>query len=952
MGEHLVRQDVLVFGAYFFVAGVVAACLAWAVAYIVTVLRLHHVTDGPHTRGLEAGIRRIAIAIGLNDASTGEEHEGFIGRLLRKPWVSPIVYAFWLLIGPAMMLWAVGEQQSVFALILAVSTAVSAYRLFYLAKISETASIVTAVLAAVPISIFLYTVPEIAATVSAVLAVLQGYLGGFALVAHLLVTLLPVIVAFAVIWLVSSSGELAARSAVTATVLGCGLLALLFGELDGDRVFKALPYVGAVLALIIVVLTYVVWRWDTLDRRNRLSASVARLDTARGWRAHFGLNPEMVIATGVLATLPLLLLARLDADYTVFNKNSGGEIYARYIVGEIVDALSLGDFTNWLIDILGLQWKDAVSTLSTTSACPKPATFSSSPLPSFADLPTFLSLLNSGLVQFGWTIILALVAFSSIALYGRLITARILAFQGRLRGVLTNPVTPTEDVFEEAQQAAWRGSNYAAAAIGVADKLITAELATRNERAQQPLSLESAHPSFLGYLLCAWQGDVQLRQRFLRTGLRLAGERLDRLLESVDPNIVNHLAMTESRGPQDRGLEGPVSDLRTTRAQWSSGRGPLNHAAITSLLAVELSRIVEKRWRLDDPDQSELVALLAEAEGLLQEAISVFEQTWSPADTAAVSHNLGTTQFLLALVRRDVSKLVQGIEHLDSAQKACDPQTVGVFAQSADMLIDAAASHAYLALAYGQRAVWTGQDSDAFLAFQHAERATRIYAGESSRLVNARENHVASLVIAGKLALSFAAWETAANCFEQALTALPTTGLNKLEVATAIRLRLAFATTRAAMDTLAQSLFGQEARTTMPLPVLETAQRHLRRARTQIDRVSDPALLRALIRLQARSRKTSRHDFVTRALLLAASAKCWVWNEFQLVQAAREQRESNDTEGARLAAEGLAFGDLWASVPLIEGDKPGTIDKNNTIVEADTMTVRGLIARLNRDWDE
>jgi hypothetical protein len=164
-------------------------------------------------------------------------------------------------------------------------------------------------------------------------------------------------------------------------------------------------------------------------------------------------------------------------------------------------------------------------------------------------------------------------------------------------------------------------------------------------------------------------------------------------------------------------------------------------------------------------------------------------------------------------------------------------------------------------------------------------------------------------------------------------------------------LRLAHATTRAAMDTLAQSLFGQEARTTMPLPVLETAQRHLRRARTQIDRVSDPAQLRALIRLQARSRNTSRHDFVTRALLLAASAKCWVWNEFQLVQATRQQRDSNDTEAARLAAEGVAFGDQWSSVPLLEGTAAGVADKNTAIVEADTATVRGLIEKLNRDWD-
>lgn len=928
----MVRQDVLLFGTYFFLAGVAAAGLAWAIAYVITVLRLHHVTDGPHTRGLEAGVRGIAIAIGLNDASVGDEHEGLFARLLRSSWASPIFFLFWLLIGPAMVLWAVDDQQSAFAWILAAATAVSAYRFFYLIKISETASIVTAVLAAVPISLFLYTVPEIAATVSSIVGVLQGYFAGLADAARLFLMIAPIVAAAGACWLASRSGELAARSAVAAIVLGCGVLTLLFGVADGHRVARALPYVGAALALVIVVLTYIVWRWDTLDRRNRLSASVARLDTTRGWRTHFGLNGEMVLATGILAALPLLSLARLDADYKIF-ENGSAEVYARHILDELVDALSLGDVTNWLIDSLGLQWKDAGSV--------------SGAEPIVSNLPWFLHLMNSALVDFGWTIILALVAFGSVALYGRLVAARIQAFESRLRKVLANALTPTEDVFAEAQRAAWRGASYATAATGVADKVITAELATRNDTPQQPHSFESAHPPFLGYLLCAWQGGVQLRQRFLRTGLRLVGERLDRLLELVDPNITSHLAVSETRG-----LGELVSDLRATRAQWSPGSAPLNHAAMTNLLAIELSRIVEKRWRLDDPDQSELVALLAEAEALLQEAISVFEQTWSPADTAAVHHNLGTTQFLLALVRRDSSKLDQGIAHLENAQRARDPQTIGVFSQSADLIIDAAASHAYLALAHGQRAVWTGQDSHAFRAFHHAERATEIYGGESSRLLNARENHVASLVIAGKLALTFAAWETAAHCFEQALSALPQTNMNRPEIVSSIRLRLAFAATRAALDTLAQSLFGQEARATMSLSILETAQRHLRRARTLIEKVSEPAQLRALIRLQARSRNTSRHDFVTRALLLAASAKCWVWNEFQLVQAAREERQSSDTEGARLAAEGLAFGDQWSSVPLLEGDKAGITDKNNAIVEADTVTVRGLIARLNRDWDE
>lgn len=926
----MVRQDVLLFGTYFFLAGVAAAGLAWAIAYVITVLRLHHVTDGPHTRGLEAGVRGIAIAIGLNDASAGDKHEGRFAQLLRSGWASAIIFLFWLLIGPAMVLWAIGAQQSAFAWILAGATTLSAYRLFYLTKISETASIATAAAGAAPISMFLFTIPEIAATVSPFIEVLRGYFGGLADITQLFVMLLLIGAAAGVTFLASRSGELPARSAVAAIVLGCGLLALLFGALNGDRIAEALPYVGAVLALVIVVLTYMVWRWDTLDRRNQLSASVARLDTTRGWRAHFGLSGEMILATGILTALPLLFLARLDADYRVF-ENGGADVYARHILGRLADALPLGDFTKWLMDWLGLQWKDPAGV---EQIHPK--------------FPPFWGYIDKALVDFGWKIILALIAFGGvIALYGRLVAARIQAFESRLRKVLANALTPTEDVFAEAQRSAWRGASYASAATGVADKVITAELATRHDRPQQPHSFESAHPPFLGYLLCAWQGDVQLRQRFLRTGLRLAGERLDRLLETVDPNIANHLAVSETRGLPDL-----ISDLRTTRAQWSTGRASLNHAAVTNLLAVELSRIVEKRWRLDDPDQSELVALLAEAEGLLQEAISVFEQTWSPADTAAVHHNLGTTQFLLALVRRDVSKLVQGIEHLASAQKTRDPETIGVFAQSADMIIDAAASHAYLAMAYGQRAVWTGQDSDAFLAFQHAERSTAIYTTEASRLLNARENRVASLVIAGKLALAFAAWETAASCFEQALTALPNTNLNRPDVATSIRLRLAFAATRAAMDTLAQSLFGQEARATMPLPVLETAQRHLRRARTQIERVSDPAMLRALIRLQARSRNTSRHDFVTRSLLWAASAKCWVWNEFQLVQAAREHRESNDTECARLAAEGLAFGDQWSSVPLLESDKPGTVDKNNAIVEADTATVRSLIARLNRDWDE
>lgn len=925
MDQRFVDSDVLYYAAGFFAGGVVVAAFAWLIAYIVIVLQIHHAADNPLTRGVDEVFRRVSVAIGLNAATSDRRDESSFVRLLRSHAVSVPLYLFWLAFAPAMILWAAGGYQSAFAAALSIALGLSAARFFGLSAISENAAIIAATLSAAVTAMFIFTVPQIEPIVSPVRDLLSSYFIGLADLAQVVVMALIVLVSAAATWLAGQSAGVWGRGNLAAASIAAAVMTLLHGTYSGKPTIWILPYVGAVFTFALVLLTYVVWRWDSLDRRNRLSAGVARVE-AVGWRERFGLNGEMIAATGVLAALPLLLVARLDGDFRVFEGAGDPLVYVRYVLGTLLDTLPIRDVIEWLIGALGLQW--------------------SHPATGYPRLPEGADYFAQLLVRFGSTIVVALVALGGvIALYGKLVTARIKAFEHRLRRMLKDVTTPPDTVFAEAQQAVWRGPNFASASTGVADRMITEALATRSQTPQHPHELESLHPSFLGYLMCAWQGDVQLRQRFLRTSLRLIGERLDRLLQIVDPPFVNHLALTEGTG-----LGEVITQLRASRAQWSSGRAPLNTAAITNWLAVELSRVVENRWRLDDPDYAELVGLLNEAETLLQEAMSAFEQTWSAPDAAAVNHNLATVQYLLALVRRDASKLDQAIEHFGKALSIRDPQAIGVFAQSADLMIDAAASHAFCALAHGQRASWSGEDSYAFRAAQHGERAVTIYGAESGRLVGASDNHVAALVETGKLACTFAAWETAIDCFQRALTGARRAKMPAVIVAN-VRLRLGYAAVRAAHDALAHNLFGQESHPAASLPVLERAQRNLRHARSQIAAVAEPKELRALIRLKPRDRANSRHDFMARSLLLLAGAKCWVWNEFQLVQAADDETsDGKDTASARLAAEGLAYGDHWSSKPTLEGEKPGITDKNNAIVEADSFAVRELVTRLNRDW--
>lgn len=913
MDQQLVDQEVLVTAFYFFLAGAAAGAVAWGIAHVVTAVRLQAVTDSGVVRRFGDVVRHVSIAIGLNGASA-DPGEPTLARVLRRPETSALLFLFWLLFFPSLIVWAANGYQDVFAWVFGAALALSAARMSRLIDISQYGAAALAALGAAPIAMF--AVPEVQASLAPVFASSGAVFGAMVVV---------ILLAAGITWLAGLAESPWPRIIVAAAVMGAGLITALLSVRD-----VWLPYIGATLTLVFVLLTYLVWRWDSLDRRNRLSGAVARVETAQGWRRSLGLNIEMILATGVLAALPLLLLARLDADYKLFEDGNAG-VYARYILGKLSETFGIGDAIDWLLELMDLQWKNP-----------------SNPYPEITAAdgrwPDLVSLFISALGNFGWTIVVALVALgSAVALYGKLIAAQIRHFERKLCRILGNWKQDPGVVFEEARRAVWRGPTYVTAAIGVADKMITAELACRSERPQQPYTPESLHPAFLGYLLCAWQGDVQLRQRFLRTGLRLVGERLERLLEIVDPPFVNHLAVSETTG-----LPELVRQLRATRAQWASERAPLNKAAITNLLAIELWRIVESRWRLDDADQGELVALLNEAEELLQEALAVFAQTWSQADAAAVRHNLGTIQYLLALVRRDTSKIDQAIENFADAIATRDPPA-GVFAQAGDLMMDAAASHAFSGLANGQRAVWSGEDNYAFRAVQHFERSIAILGGEADRLLKAGENHVAALTAAGKLACIIGAWETAMDFFHRAFTAASTTSV-KPQVVDGIRLRLGYAAVRAAHDTLAQTLFGQESHPTASLPVLERAQRNLRRAQTQIGAVSEPKELRPLIRLKPRHPEDSRHDFMVRALFLVAGAKRWVANEFQLVKAACDcVADRKDTSGAKLAAVGLANGDMWESAPLADGDKPGTTDKNNAIVESDASTVRDLVTKLNRD---
>ena len=320
------------------------------------------------------------------------------------------------------------------------------------------------------------------------------------------------------------------------------------------------------------------------------------------------------------------------------------------------------------------------------------------------------------------------------------------------------------ELFEKASalanEARVAGDAYVQAVIRVADESISGRAQPKEFEAIDGGQHRGLMAPLLGYLASSDEigrnsrSGHTIRRSFLRHGGHLIREHLYARTRLYWPMLRNHLAVTPPGS-----LSNCIEQLRQAVAEWNERRAPGLLAGLMALLGVELSKAVAEQWGDDMSRLTRFKEELLQAHGLLVDAQRIFEQRMSPIDAAAIIHNLGLVEMMLARISHDAARADAAVRCFVNALNVRD----GEYSSGDDLSMDAAASHLFLALSLGLHARITGDRSSAVRLLQHMEKSREIYERNAGRIVYARENLVIASIHAGNLAMFLDHWLVARN---------------------------------------------------------------------------------------------------------------------------------------------------------------------------------------------